>query len=97
MLFYDVILPIDHASLTLDGVTSFLRVLNVGKHVNAFVTVKPLAGFLQCNCGKLEESEGYNCFFIVSCVLEALVRELLSNKGCVSNLMVYMIYLQGCQ
>ena len=38
-------------------------------HVNACVTVKPLAGFLQCNGGKLEESEGYNCTFIVSCVL----------------------------
>ena len=27
--FYDVILPIDYVSLTLDGVTSFLRVTNV--------------------------------------------------------------------
>ena len=27
--FYDVILPIDHVSLTFDGVTSFLRVINV--------------------------------------------------------------------
>ena len=26
---YDVILPIDHISLTLDGVTSFLNVINV--------------------------------------------------------------------
>ena len=26
--FYDAILPIDHVSLTLDGVTSFLRVIN---------------------------------------------------------------------
>ena len=28
-LFNDVILPNDHVSLTLDGVTSFLRVINV--------------------------------------------------------------------
>ena len=27
--FHDIILPIDHVSLTLDGVTSFLHVLNV--------------------------------------------------------------------
>ena len=27
--FYDVILPIDHVSLTLNGVTSFLRVINI--------------------------------------------------------------------
>ena len=40
-------------------------------YVNACVTVKPLAGFLQCNGRKLEESEGYNCFFIISCVLES--------------------------
>ena len=41
-------------------------------HVNACVAVSSLVGFLQCNNAKLEESEGYmyNCFFIVSCVLE---------------------------
>ena len=27
--FYDVILPIDHVSMILDGVTSFLRVINI--------------------------------------------------------------------
>ena len=53
-------------------------------HVNACVTARHMAGFLQCNGGKLEEFEGYNCFvfflllfflgvffFIVSCVLES--------------------------
>ena len=39
-------------------------------HVNACVTVKRSAGFLHCNGGKFEESVGYNCFLIVSCVLE---------------------------
>ena len=29
------------------------------------------AGFLQCNGRKLEESEGYDCSFIVYCVLES--------------------------
>ena len=33
--FYDVILPIDHISLTLDGVTSFLRVINVSDTTGA--------------------------------------------------------------
>ena len=36
---------------------------------------------IQCNGAKLEESEGYNCFFIISCELRALVFELLSNKS----------------
>ena len=31
-------------------------------HVNACVTVKHLARFLQCNGGKLEESDGFKCF-----------------------------------
>ena len=35
------------------------------------VTVKHLAGFRQRNGGRFEESEGYNCFNIVSCVLES--------------------------
>ena len=35
-------------------------------HVNACIAVKALAGFLKCKGGKLEDSELYNCFFIVS-------------------------------
>ena len=54
-------------SLMLDGVMSFLHVINI-RHVKACVTVKHLAGILQCNIGKLEGSEGCNCFFIVFCV-----------------------------
>ena len=34
-------------------------------------TARPLVGFLQCNGGKLEESEGFNYVFFVSCVLES--------------------------
>ena len=67
-MFYDVILPIAHVSLMLDDVTSFLRVINIR---NTCVTVKNICGILQCNGGKLEESEGYNYFFIISCVLES--------------------------
>ena len=41
-------------------------------HVNAFVTVKVVGGISSCNHGeKLEKSEGNNCVFIVSCVLES--------------------------
>ena len=53
--------------MALDGVTSF----NVGKmlqiHVNVCNTVQLLAGFPQCNGGKLEVAEDFNVFssFIV--------------------------------
>ena len=30
-----------------------------------------LAGVLQCNGGKLEEAEDFECVFIVNCVLES--------------------------
>ena len=54
-------------------------------HVNVSVTVK-LAGAISLIDGrKFEESEAYNYFFVVFCVLEsnisALVRDLLSNKS----------------
>ena len=32
-------------------------------HVNACITVKIVGGLSLCNGGKLEESEGSNCFF----------------------------------
>ena len=47
--------------MTLDGVTSFSRIKNV--HVNACITVKIVGGISLYNGGKLEESEGPNCFF----------------------------------
>ena len=56
-------------------------------HVNVSVTVKAVGGISSFDGGKLEESKGYNCFFVVFCVLEsnrsrsALVRDLLSNKS----------------
>ena len=39
-------------------------------HSATEATIKNICGAFQCNGGKLEESEGYNFFFIISCVLE---------------------------
>ena len=39
-------------------------------HVNMSVTVKPVGGISLLDGGKLEESEGYNYFFVVFYVLE---------------------------
>ena len=46
--------------MTLDGVTSFSRIKNVR---NTCITVKIVGGISLCNGGKLEKSEGSNCFF----------------------------------
>ena len=59
--------------VALDGVTSFLRLNDVTNrcvHVNVCDTVHLLAGFFQCNGGKLEEAEDFKCVFFVYCVLE---------------------------
>ena len=69
--------PIDHVSLTLDGVTSFFRVINIGNIYKHLRYSQTFGGFLQCNGWKLEEFEGYNCFYIVYRNKSALVRELL--------------------
>ena len=39
--------------------------------VNVCNTVQLLAGFLQCNGGKLEEAKDFKCVFIIYCVLES--------------------------
>ena len=49
--------------MTLDDVTSFSRIKTYEIHVNACITVKIVGGISLCNGGKLEESEGSNCFF----------------------------------
>ena len=41
------------------------------KYMSISVLVINICWILQCNCRRLEESEGYNCFFIVSCVFES--------------------------
>ena len=55
--------------VALDGVTSLLRLKTLYIYVNVCDAVQFLAGFLQCNGGKLEEAEDFNCFFVVYCVL----------------------------
>ena len=49
--------------MTSDGVTSFSRIKTYEIHVNVCITVKIVGGISLCNGGKLEESEGSNCFF----------------------------------
>ena len=57
--------------MALDGVTSFSRLKDVKTHVNVCETVRRLAGFLQCNGGKLEEAEDLKFVFIVYCEFES--------------------------
>ena len=40
-------------------------------HINASITVKTVGGISLFDGGKLEESEGYNYFFDIFCVLES--------------------------
>ena len=49
--------------MALDNVTWFLLLKDV--------TNTRMAGGLQCNCGKLEEDEDFQCVFVVYCVLES--------------------------
>ena len=59
-------------SMTLDGVTSFFSCQQRKKiHVNDRITVKTVDGNSLCDGRKLEESEGYNYFFVVFYVLES--------------------------
>ena len=39
-------------------------------HVNGSVIVETAVGISLCDCGKLEEFEGYNYSFVVFCRLE---------------------------
>ena len=58
--------------MAIDGVTSFLRLKDVTitcKRMHRSLYV--LAGVLQCNGGKLEEAEDFECVFVVYCVLES--------------------------
>ena len=57
--------------MAFDGVTSFLRLKDIQKHVNVCEAVRHLAGFLQGNGGKLEEAEDFKSVFIVYCVFES--------------------------
>ena len=58
--------------MPLYGVRRFLALKPYEIHVYACITVKIVGGISLCNGGKLEESEGSNCFFHrFLCVLES--------------------------
>ena len=56
--------------VALDGVTFFYVWKMLHIHVNVCDTAQLLAGFLQCNGGKLEEAEDFKFVFVVYYVLE---------------------------
>ena len=56
--------------MALDGVTSCLRLKDVTITCRR-MRRSLLAGVLQCNGGKLEEAEDFECVFFVYCVLES--------------------------
>ena len=58
------------SAMALDGVTSFLRWKDVTNTCKCMRHNPLLAGFPQCNGGKLEEAEDFKCNFFVYCVLE---------------------------
>ena len=49
----------------------FLEPTTKETHENISVTVKTVGGISLCDGGKLKESEGYNYFFVVFCVLKS--------------------------
>ena len=57
--------------MALDGVTSFLRLKDVTITCKGMRRSLRMAGVLQCNGGKLEEAEDFECVFVVYCVLES--------------------------
>ena len=57
--------------MALEGVTSFRRLKDVKTLLNVCETGRRLAGFLQCNGGKLEEAEDFKSVFIVYCEFES--------------------------
>ena len=57
--------------MALDGVTSFLLLKDVTITCKRLRRSLSMAGVLQCNGGKLEEAEDFECVFVVYCVLES--------------------------
>ena len=52
-------------SLTLDGVTSFSCVINIRNMCKRLSYSQTVGGISSVQWQKVEESEGYNCFFII--------------------------------
>ena len=63
--FYDVILSIDHVSLTLDGETSFSCFINIRNTCKRLSYIQTVGRISSVEWQKVEESVGYNCFFII--------------------------------
>ena len=58
--------------MALDGVTSFLRLKDVTITCKRMRRSLNIGGSpLQCNGGKLEKTEDFECVFVVYCVLES--------------------------
>ena len=57
--------------MALDGVTLFLRLKDVTITCERMRRSLSIGGVLQCNGGKLEEAEYFECVFVVYCVLES--------------------------
>ena len=63
--------------MALDGVTSFLCLKDVTitcKHMRRSLSI--FAGVLQCNGGKLEVAEDFECVFVVYCVFRIEIDQL---------------------
>ena len=56
--------------IALDGVTSFLRLKDVTITCKGMRRSLRIGGSFQCNGGKLEEAEDFECVFVDYCVLE---------------------------
>ena len=57
--------------MALDDVTSFLRLYDVTcKRMRRSLSIGGSSS-LQCNGGKLEEAEDFECVFVIYCVLES--------------------------
>ena len=57
--------------MALDGVTSFLRLKDVTITCKRKRRSLSTSGSSQCNGGKWEEAEDFECVFVVYCVLES--------------------------
>ena len=57
--------------MALDGATSFLRLKDVTIKCKLMRRSLSIGGRFQCNGGKLEEAEDFECVFVVYCVLES--------------------------
>ena len=58
-------------STTLDGVMSFFSRQQRKKYMQTSALVKTVGGISLCDGGKLDETEGYNHFFVVFYVFES--------------------------